>query len=44
VFDVSDPSDLVPFSEPWFQELNAEVEFVPVMSGDDLQKGFAKLG
>jgi hypothetical protein len=44
VFDIPDPSDLVPFSEPFFQELNADVEIIPVMSGDDLQKGFAKLG
>ena len=44
VFDVSGPSDLIPFSEPWFQELNADVEIIPVISGDDMQKGFAKLG
>jgi hypothetical protein len=44
VFDMPDPSDLVPFSEPFFQGVNAEVEIVPAMSGNDLQKGFAKLG
>ena len=44
VFDMSDPSDMVPFAEPWFQELNADVEVIPVMSGDDVQKGIAKLG
>jgi hypothetical protein len=44
VFDMPDPSDMVPFAEPWFQELNADVEVVPVMSGDDVQKGIAKLG
>jgi hypothetical protein len=44
VFDMSDPSDLVPFSETWFQELNADVEIVPVMTADDVQKGLAKLG
>ena len=44
VFDMSDPSDLVPFPETWFQELNAAVEIVPVMTADDVQKGLAKLG
>ncbi|MBV8993310.1 MAG: hypothetical protein JO287_06325 [Pseudonocardiales bacterium] len=44
VFDMADPSDMVPFAEPWFQELNADVEVIPVMSGDDVQKGIAKLG
>jgi hypothetical protein len=39
-----DPSDMVPFSEPWFQEVNAAVEIIPVMSGEDVQKGIAKLG
>jgi hypothetical protein len=44
VFDMPDPSDMVPFSEPWFQALNADVGIIPVMSGDDVQKGLAKLG
>jgi len=44
VFDLPDPSDMVPFSEPWFMELNADVDIIPVMSGDDVQKGMAKLG
>ena len=44
VFDLPDSSDMVPFAEPFFRELNAEVQLSPVMSGDDLQNGFAKLG
>lgn len=44
VFDMPDPSDMVPFSETWFQELNADVEIIPVMTADDVQKGLAKLG
>jgi hypothetical protein len=44
VFDMSDPSDLVPFCEPFFQELNADVEIIPVMAPDDLQRGLGKLG
>jgi hypothetical protein len=44
VFDMPDPSDMVAFAEPWFQGLNADVEIIPVMNGDDVQKGLAKLG
>jgi hypothetical protein len=43
VFDMPDPQDLPPFVEPFFTELNAEVEVAPVMDGTDLQKGLAKL-
>lgn len=44
VFDMPDSSDMVPFSEPFFQELSADVEITPVMAPDDFQKGLAKLG
>lgn len=44
VFDMSDSSDMPPFAEPFFMELNAEVMYAPVMNGDDLQKGLSKLG
>ena len=44
MFDLPDPSDLVPFCEPFFQELDADVETIPVMPPDDLQRGLAKLG
>jgi hypothetical protein len=39
VFDLADSSDMVPFAEPFFNELDADVEITPVMNGDDLQKG-----
>ena len=44
VFDMPDSSDMVPFGEPFFMALDADVEVVPVMNADDLQKGFGKLG
>jgi hypothetical protein len=34
----------VAFGEPLFQELNARVMTAPVMTAEDLQNGFAKLG
>ncbi|MGA8446535.1 MAG: hypothetical protein WB766_15300 [Roseiarcus sp.] len=39
---MADPSGLVVSGEPLFHHLNAEVEIVPVMTADDLRKGFEK--
>jgi len=44
VFDMADPSDLVPFCEPFFQELDADVGIIPVMAPDDLQRGPGRPG
>ena len=41
-FDMTEPSEVVEIAEPLFLGLHAAVEFVPVMNGDDLKKGFAK--
>ena len=41
-FDVAEPSQIVEAVEPLFLNLNAAVELVPVMNGDDLRKGLAK--
>ena len=32
------------FGEPFFMEVDAEVEVVPIMNAGDLQKGLGKLG
>ena len=40
--DLAEPSQIVELAEPLFSNLNAEVEIVPVMNGDDLRKGIAK--
>jgi hypothetical protein len=41
-FDLADPSDIPPIAEPLFQELNATVEFIPVMDAADLGAGLGK--
>jgi hypothetical protein len=44
VFDLPDPSAIPPVAEPFFMELNAEVQFSPVMDPNDLQKGLSAMG
>jgi hypothetical protein len=39
VFDLKDPSEIPSIAEPFFLNLNAKVEFSPVMNADDLKKG-----
>ena len=39
VFDLKDASEIPGIAEPFFNELNAKVDFCPVMNADDLQKG-----
>jgi len=41
-FDLADPSDIPPIAEPLFQELNATVEFFPVMNVAELGAGLEK--
>lgn len=43
VFDLPDASDIPPFAEPFFNILEAEVEMVPVMNGEDLRKGLSQV-
>jgi hypothetical protein len=44
VFDMKDSSDLVPITEPLFQNLNAHVKVNPAMNTDDLMAGVEKFG
>jgi hypothetical protein len=44
VFDMADSSAIPSFAEPFFMELNANVQIAPAMNGDDLQKGLSQLG
>ncbi len=43
VFNLPETQDIPPFAEPFFTELNAEVDIAPVMDGADLQKGLTQL-
>ena len=38
-FDLKDPSQIPVIAEPFFLNLNAAVEFIPVMNADDLRSG-----
>ena len=42
VFDMKDVSDMPSIAEPFFDQLNAEVTFTPVMTADDLKAGLQK--
>ena len=42
VFDMKDSSDIPSIAEPFFMELNASVEFLPVMNLDDVRAGLEK--
>ena len=42
IFDLAEPSQVVETVDPFFLNLNAAVELIPVMNGDDLRKGLAK--
>ncbi|MFF8938411.1 DUF3303 family protein [Streptomyces paradoxus] len=43
VFDMQESAQLPPLLEPFFNDLNADVEVFPIMNGDDLQKGLSQL-
>jgi hypothetical protein len=43
VFDLPESLDIPAFAEPIFQELGAQVDIVPAMNGDDLERGLAQL-
>ena len=43
VFDLDDPSKIPAVSEPFFQELGARVDFIPVMTPEEVARGLAAL-
>lgn len=42
-FDLADSADIPSIAEPFFQNLNAAVEFLPCMNQDDLEAGLGKI-
>ena len=42
VFDMADPSQIVEIAERLFEDLDAAVEFAPVMNVEDVMKGLKK--
>lgn len=38
VFDMTDPAQIPQIAEPLFMNLDAAVEFIPVMNADDLKR------
>ena len=43
VFDLEDPSQLPPISEPLFSKVKARIQMFPVMDRQDLQKGLQQV-
>ncbi|MES5819549.1 hypothetical protein [Streptomyces sp. RG80] len=43
VFDLQDSSQMPPIGEPFFMDLDAELDMTPVMNAEDLQKGLSAL-
>jgi hypothetical protein len=43
VFDMTDPAQIPEIVEPLFSELDAAVEFLPVMNAEDLKRGLGKI-
>lgn len=43
IFDMASQADMPAFSEPFFEQLNAQVELIPVMTAEDLQQGLGRL-
>ena len=44
VFDLEDPSQLPTITEPMFSNLKANIQMIPVMDREDLQKGLGQIG
>jgi hypothetical protein len=41
IFDMTDPAQIPQIAEPLFASLDAAVEFVPVMNGEDLKRALS---
>jgi hypothetical protein len=43
VFDLADVSQIPSVSEPFFQELGARVDIIPIMTAEDVARGLSAL-
>jgi hypothetical protein len=43
-FDLADPSEIPVIAEPLFRHLGANVQFIPAMNAEDLQRGLSEAG
>jgi len=43
IVDFKDVSDMPSIAEPLFMQLNAKVEFLPVMNAEELKRGLSKV-
>ena len=43
VIDIKDPSEIPVIAEPFFTQLDAAVDFTPVMNAEDLKKGLGQV-
>ena len=43
VINLDDPSRIPAITEPFFQELGARIDFIPVMTSEEVAKGVAAL-
>ncbi|MEU5179569.1 DUF3303 family protein [Streptomyces longwoodensis] len=43
VFDMQDSSTMPMISEPFFQDLGADITYTPVMNMDDVERGLSQL-
>ncbi len=43
VFDMADPAQIPQIAEPLFMNVDAAVEFTPVMNGDDLKRALEQV-
>jgi hypothetical protein len=41
-FDLADPTEIPSVAEPFFMNLNAQIEFCPAMDAADLKAGLEK--
>jgi hypothetical protein len=44
VLDIDETAQMVQISEPFFMELNAKIDWSPVMKAEDLREGLSRLG